>query len=92
MSVLDQFRRKKPTINDNYRITQVGENKLDTAFDGDIRSNVLVILKTGGTLSVKEVASQANISPAKAEKVLQYLEHNNYVQNVSNASPMAGDE
>lgn len=93
MSVMDRFRkRRNSSINDNYRITQVGEEKLTSAFEGDIRSTILTILQSGGTLSIKEVAQRANISPAKAEKVLLYLEHNNFVQNISNTNSMMGDE
>jgi len=93
MSILGRFARKRTaSINDNYRITQVGEEKLTSAFDGDIRSTVLSILQSNGTLSIKEVSQRANISPAKAEKVLLYLEHNNFVQNISNTNSMMGDD
>ncbi len=90
MSILGRFVKRGKSIppNATFRITQIGQDKLQE-FSGDPKSRVLVALETRGTSDVEEIANASGLSRGQVERLVPSLVRGGYVQYITSSD--AGD-
>ena len=86
MSILGRFTKRGRSIppNATFRITQVGQDKLQE-FSGDPKSRVLVALGTRGTSDVEEIATASGLSKGQVERLVPSLIRGGYVQYITSS-------
>jgi DNA-binding MarR family transcriptional regulator len=86
MSILGRFTKRGRSIppNATFRITQVGQDKLQE-FSGDPKSRVLVALETRGTSDVEEIATASGLSKGQVERLVPSLIRGGYVQYITSS-------